>query len=64
MVSGTEWQYTGTNGGVLVYNVDLRAEPLAGFRSCQSQWRSKALRTGPGSTVTWGLSIPSAGPKG
>jgi len=28
-----------------------------------SQWRSKALR-GPGSTVTWGSSIPSAGPQG
>jgi len=27
------------------------------------QWRSKALR-GPGSTVTWGPSIPSAGPQG
>jgi len=27
------------------------------------QWRSKALR-GPGSTATWGPSIPSAGPQG
>jgi len=27
------------------------------------QWRSKALR-GPGSTVTWGPSIPSASPQG
>ena len=29
------------------------------------QWRSKALSLrGPGSTVTWGPSIPSAGPQG
>jgi len=29
----------------------------------RQQWRSKALR-GPDFTVTWGLSVPSAGPKG
>jgi len=27
------------------------------------QWHSKALR-GPGSKVTWGPSVPSAGPQG
>jgi len=31
--------------------------------STRVQWRSKALR-GPGSTVTWGPSIHSAGPQG
>ena len=37
---------------------------MNGNETCRvSQWRSKALR-GPGSTVTWGPSIPSAGPKG
>jgi len=33
------------------------------IRLQRSQWRSKALR-GPGSTVTWGPSIPSASPQG
>jgi len=33
---------------------------ILNFEVCQ--WRSKALR-GPGSTVTWRPSIPSAGPQ-